>query len=107
MDPTSAMNPTPAMDLAPAMDPDAPSWVPHPYLEEDLIPILQRTIDHIPASHLLPPVKNETFDTPDDAWTRLQDYTFNQNFAIITDQCGKADPRKAYKCIHHSGDTKN
>ena len=86
---------------------NAPSWVPHPYLDEDLIPILQRAIDRIPPSHLLPPRKNETFDTPDDAWTRLQDYAFSQGFAIVTGQYGKADPRKAYKCIHHSVETKN
>ena len=45
----------------------APPWVPHPYLEEDLIPVLQRAIDRIPPSHLLPPRKNKTFNTTDDA----------------------------------------
>ncbi|CAF9942052.1 hypothetical protein IMSHALPRED_003174 [Imshaugia aleurites] len=84
-----------------------PLWVPHPYLEEDPHSILQRAIDRIPPSHLLPPSKNETFNTPDDAWTRLQDYAFSQGFAIVTGQCGKADPRKTYKCIHHSAETKN
>ena len=84
-----------------------PTWVPHPYLDEDLHPILQRAINRIPPSHLLPPSKNEIFYTPDEAWTRLQDYAFSQGFAIVTAQCGKADPRKTYKCIHHSADTKN
>ena len=84
-----------------------PAWVPYPYLEEDLYPILQRAIDRIPPSHLLPPSKNETFYTPDDAWTRLQDYAFSQGFAIVTGQCGKVDPRRTYKCIHHFIETKN
>lgn len=73
----------------------APPWVPHPYLEDDLIPIYQRVIHRIQPSHLLRPRKNKTFDTPDDAWTPLQDYAFNQGFAIVTGQCVKADPRKA------------
>ena len=60
-----------------------PPWVPHRYLKEDLHPILQRAIDHIPTSHLLLPSKDETFNTPDDAWTRLQDYAFSQGFAIV------------------------
>ena len=25
----------------------------------------------------------------------------------MTGQCGTADPRKTYKCVHHSDDTKN
>ena len=58
--------------------PMAAVWIPHPYLEEDLIPVVQRVIDRIPPPHLLPPTRNETFDTPDDAWTRLQDYAFSQ-----------------------------
>lgn len=84
-----------------------PPQIPHPYLEEDLHPILQRAIDRIPPSHLLPPSKNEIFDTPDDAWTRLQNYAFSQGFAIVTDQCGKTNPRKFYRCIHHSIETRN
>ena len=55
----------------------APFWVPHPYLEKDLIPILQRAIDRISLSYLHSPSKNETFNTPDDVWTRLQDYAFS------------------------------
>ena len=37
----------------------------------------------------------------------MQDYAFSQGFAIITGQCGKVDPRRTYKCIHHSIETKN
>ena len=32
----------------------APRWVPYPYLGENLISIVQRAIDRIPPSHLLP-----------------------------------------------------
>ncbi|CAF9919853.1 MAG: hypothetical protein ALECFALPRED_001321 [Alectoria fallacina] len=115
MDPTIDAPPSHLIGLAvaangpptPTIATATPTWVPHPYLKEDLHPILQRAIDRIPPSHLLPPSKNETFDTPDDAWTRLQDYAFSQGFAIVTGSCGVKDPRKTYHFIHHYIETKN
>ena len=39
------------------------------------------------------------FNVLDDVWTRLQDYTFTQEFAIVTARCGRVDTRKIYKLL--------
>ena len=49
----------------------AVQWTAHPRLEDDIKPLVQKVIDSIPHEHLEPPSPNETFDIPDDAWTRL------------------------------------
>ena len=37
-------------------------------------------------------VRTETLDTPNNAWTHSQNYASSQGFAVMTGQCGKADP---------------
>ena len=66
----------------------AAQWTPHPRLDDDLKPLIQKVIDGIPQEHLEPPSSTETFDVPDNAWTRLQNYAFSQGFAIVTGSCG-------------------
>ena len=83
----------------------AAQWTPHPRLDDDLKPLVQKVIDGIPQEHLEPPSPSETFDVPDDAWTRLQNYAFSQGFAIVTGSCGAG--RKSYQCIHAEEKTQN
>ena len=65
------------------------------------LPYAQKTSSSVLLSRLSPSLilpGYASLPTPDDAWTRLQDYAFSQGFAIVTGQCGQADPRKTYKC---------
>lgn len=82
-----------------------PTWLPHPRLEAELAPRIKKVTDRMPPQHLQAPTRNETFEVPDQAWDRLQDWAFSQGFAIIIGQCG--DRRKNYRCVHHSKGTKN
>lgn len=94
--------PTPSRSASPSA---SVTWIPHPQLPEDQVPRIQRAIDRIPNAHLLPPQRDEVFDTPDDSIIRLQDYAFSQGFAVITSTCGQG--RKNYNCIHHADKTRN
>jgi len=49
----------------------ATTWAPHPRLEAEIRPIIQKAINAIPTTHLLLPKADEVFETPDDAWTRI------------------------------------
>lgn len=53
---------------------------------EDVKLLVQKAIDSMPPKHLQPPSPDETFDLPDEAWTRLQNYAFSQGFAMATGQ---------------------
>lgn len=66
---------------------------PHPHLEENVRPLVQKVIDGIPPEHLKPPSSTETFDIPSNAWTRLQNYAFSQGFGS----------EMAWFPLHHSG----
>ena len=44
-------------------------WTPHPRLQANARPLIQKAIDAMPPEH--------TYDTPDGAWTRLQNYAFS------------------------------
>ena len=82
-----------------------PPWLPHPRLDETLVPVIQKVIDRTPPEHLIEPSSGEQFDVPDEAYTRLQNYAFSQGFAVVVGSCGKG--RKAYECVHHKSETQN
>ena len=84
------------------------AWVPHPALDRSLVPAVQKFIDTIPPAHLEPPRDGEQFEVPEEAVERLQNYAFSQGFVVVTGSCGSSgNPRKYYRCIHHSTETKN
>ena len=77
----------------------------HSQLENDLIPMIQRAIDRISNAHLFSPQKDEIFDIFDNIIIRLQNYIFNQNFAVVTGIYSQG--RKNYTCIHYSNKINN
>jgi Transcription factor AFT len=59
----------------------------------------------IPLAHRPPPVTNESFETPELALERLQDWAFTQGFAVVTESRKKN--RVVFQCVHHKKKTRN
>jgi hypothetical protein len=66
---------------------------------------IQQAIKSLPPAHLIMPVTEESFATPDDALQRLQDWAFTQGFAVVTESRNKN--RAIFHCIHHKKKTRN
>ena len=63
--------------------PDNPQRVPNPKVNRAILQEIQKVIDTIPPAYLLPPKKNEIFDSPSQALERLQNYSFAVGFAVV------------------------
>ena len=62
---------------------DTPQWVPNPKVNRAILPEIQKVIDIITPAHLLPPKKNETFDSSSQALKRLRTYSFRVGFTVV------------------------
>lgn len=80
-------------------------WQPHLGLDPDLVPIIRKAIDAMPAAHLIEPKTGETFDSHEAAWDRVQNWAFTQGFAMVTGPCHTGS--KYYECIHRGKETAN
>jgi hypothetical protein len=58
------------------------SWIAPAGLPDFIVAPIQQVIEKIPSSHFLPPQAGELLN-PDQAYNRLQDYTFTQGFCIV------------------------
>ncbi len=50
---------------------------------------IEKAIELLPSSHLLPPRDGEAFLSLEGAKTRLQDYAFTRGFALVVEQNDK------------------
>mgnify|MGYP003313126438 CR=1 FL=1 len=66
---------------------------------------IRQVTDRLPPHHLSRPENGERFDDCEAAYTRLQDYAFTKELAIIV-RSGRSD-RAQYECVYHKDDTSN
>ena len=68
---------------SPEVEIERPEWKPKPRLHPDLVVVVKKVVDSMPAHHLLPPKTGEEFDSIEAVFNRLQDYIFTKGFLII------------------------
>jgi Transcription factor AFT len=66
---------------------------------------IQPATQALSPAHFLPPTVDESFDSPENALQRLQDWAFTQGFAVVTESRRKN--RVIFECVHHKKKTKN
>jgi hypothetical protein len=59
------------------------SWEPHLSLDPCLVNEVQRAIESLPPSHLLPPEAGEVFENPEECLERLQNFAMSQGFVVV------------------------
>ena len=79
-------------------------WAPHPNLDSTLVPVIHQAIELIPARHLQPTKPQETFNTVDTAYERLQNWAFSQGFCVVIYSHVK-DVMMHFSCKHYSDET--
>jgi hypothetical protein len=70
-----------------------------------LAQLIQEAIDGLPKPHRQPPLTNESFETPELALIRLQDWAFTQGFAVVIES--RRSKRVIFECVHHHKRTRN
>jgi hypothetical protein len=70
-----------------------------------LAQLIKEAIDSLPEAHRQPPLTNESFETPELALIRLQDWAFTQGFAIVIES--RRSKRVILECVHHHKKTRN
>ena len=68
---------------SPEVEIEHPEWKPNPRLHPDLVVVVKKVVNSMPAHYLLPPKTGEEFDLIEAAFNRLQDYTFIKGFLIV------------------------
>jgi hypothetical protein len=66
---------------------------------------IETAIARLPAAHRIPPEDQEIVESPEAAFTRLQDWAFIHGFALVKESSRKN--RVIFECIHHKTATKN
>jgi hypothetical protein len=70
--------------------------------------VIERMVNALPASYLLPPCSGELFDSLDACNRRLRGYALAEGFDIVRKGGGtKANPSYRFRCIHHGVETRN
>lgn len=59
----------------------------------------------LPPAHLRAPVVGKSFEGPDDASRRLQNWDFTEGFAVITESARKG--HVIFECLYHRTRTRN
>ena len=62
---------------------ECPKWKPNPQLHPDLVVVVKKVINLMPAHHLLPPKTGKELNSIEAVFNRLQDYIFIKGFLII------------------------
>ena len=85
-------------------------WKPNPRLHLDLVPVVKKVVNSMPAQHLLEPYTGEIFEDINAAFNRYQDYAFSKGFFIVKLSVSGLDtlrPRTIFVCKHHGEHTRN
>lgn len=85
-------------------------WKPNPRLHLDLVPVVKKVVNSMPAQHLLEPYTGENFEDINAAFNRYQDYAFSKGFFIVKLSVSGLDtlrPRTIFICKHHGEYTRN
>ena len=85
-------------------------WKLNPQLHLDLVVVVKKIINSIPAHHLLPPKTSEEFNSIKTVFNRLQDYIFIKGFLIIKYFKNLIGIKRLYQifaCKYHSKHTQN
>ena len=69
--PTKDYNVPWLQSLSPEVETERPGWKPNPQLYLDLVVVVKKVIDSMPAHHLLPPITGEEFDSIEAIFNRL------------------------------------
>jgi hypothetical protein len=84
------------------------SWQAKPGCAEHHRAAVERLVNALPPSYLLPPCSGELFDSLDDCNSRLRGYALAEGFDIIRHGGGtQTTPSHRYKCIFHGSSTQN
>lgn len=62
---------------------------------------IEKAIELLPSSHLLPPRDGETFLSLEGAKIRFQDYAFTQGSALVVEQNDKQRKTVLFDCPRH------
>jgi hypothetical protein len=68
---------------------------------------IAEAIAALPAAHRLRPVQNETFATPEEAYTRLKDWGFTQGISLVKESANNKKGRWRIDCSRHHKETRN
>jgi hypothetical protein len=69
---------------------------------------VERWVNALPPSYLLPPLSGELFDSLEDCNRRLRGYAFAEGFDVVRKGGGtKANPSYRFKCLFHGSNTQN
>ena len=83
-------------------------WRAHPACPKHLVGALERHVNALPATYLLPPQSGEIFDSIASCECRLRGYSLVQGFDIILTGGGtRVAPGARFKCSYHGEATKN
>ena len=87
--------------------PDMP-WYAKPGCPEHHRAAVERLVNTLPPSYLLPPCSGELFEGLEDCNRRLRGYALAEGFDIVRHGGGtKASPSYRFKCIFHGSNTQN
>lgn len=62
---------------------------------------IAEAIAALPAARRLRPVQNETFATPEEAYTRLKDWGFTQGISLVKESANNKKGRWQIECSRH------
>jgi hypothetical protein len=69
---------------------------------------VERMVNALPASYLMPPCSGELFDSLDDCTDRLRGFALAEGFDVARTGGGnKRMPGCRYRCLFHGSSTKN
>jgi hypothetical protein len=69
---------------------------------------VERLVNSLPSSYLLPPISGELFDSLEDCNQRLRGFALAEGFDIVRHGGGTgALPSYRFKCIFHGSKTQN
>jgi MULE transposase domain len=69
---------------------------------------VERLVNALPSSYLLPPLSGEVFDSLEDCNRRLRGYALAEGFDVVRKGGGtKANPSYRFKCLFHGSNTQN
>lgn len=85
---------------------DTQYWIPHPDLDLELVPVLQRYVNSIPIDEQRPLLANEEYATPEAAFNRVQNSAFCQGFLVVKGSGSEKIGRIRINCVH-SGKQRN
>jgi hypothetical protein len=84
------------------------SWHAKPGCAEHHRTAVERLVNALPSSYLLPPCSGELFSSLDECDSRLRGYALAEGFDVVKHGGGtKSTPSKRFKCIFHGSNTQN